>query len=70
MNKETLRAKIDEFLDTLDNDSREEWWVTDRVGHEVGLEAFYNWLYADDIAKEARRQEYLKLKAEFEPTPN
>ena len=70
MNRELLLAKINEFLDTLDNNHKKEWWTTDRAIHEVSLEDFYNWMYADDIAKEARRQEYLKLKAEFEPTPN
>lgn len=60
MDRDKLRAKIDEYLATLSDTGREDWYLTERDLHEIGLENFLDWF----------AKEYLKLKAEFEPTPN
>lgn len=66
MNRLELQAKIDEYMDTLD-DIREDEWVGTPYDLTGGfLSNFTKWLYKEEDAKEARRQQYLALKQEFE----
>lgn len=65
--RDVLEAKIQEYLDTLDDTSSHEIYNTD---HKIGkdeLARFTAWLFKADEEKEWRRQQYLTLKAEFEP---
>jgi hypothetical protein len=65
IDKTELEAKIQEFLGTL-NDDKDSTYISDRGMAEELFPIFINWLFKADIEKEARRQQYLALKAEFE----
>ena len=59
-------ALVAEFLLTLDNGGREEYYDTDqKIAAEV-LGKLRHHLFSEEINKDIRRAQYLVLKAEFE----
>lgn len=44
MTYEYLQEKMQEYLLTVDNNSKDEWYCTERDIQEVGLECFLQWL--------------------------
>lgn len=53
------------FLETLEDYCNERWDSTREQAEDI-LVRFRNHIFAEDIAKEARRQQYLELRQEFE----
>ena len=66
MSREQMRAWMDQYLATVDNNVDHEWYCTDYGRESVALTNFFEFLYKDDIQKEKRYAQYLELKAEFE----
>lgn len=66
VDKEKFVSEMLAYLASLDNTVNNEWYDTDRNIHRVGVHGFYDWLFAEDQAKAARRELYLTLKAEFD----
>jgi len=66
MNRKELEAKIEEYLNTMDDSRLNQWCATPHDLSADVFQDFVTWLYHEDDAKEARRKQYLALKAEFE----
>lgn len=69
INKDELHAKMSEYLSTVDDSQNNEWWCTTKDIHQEGINGFFKWMFGDE-AKEQRRQQYEKLRIEFELEEN
>lgn len=57
-----------DFVHSLDDDEKnDEWYCTEREHANQVMHDLRNFLFKEEIDREARRKQYLELKAEFEP---
>ena len=70
IDKKEMRAAIDEYLCTLDDGIKDEFYGTYQDMGDYVLEQFFDWLYKEEIERENRYKQYLELKAEFENESN
>lgn len=60
-----LQKKITEFVSNQQDDSKNEWYATDREFAQSILDDFVEFVDHDNIEKEKRRKLYEELKKEF-----
>ena len=65
LTKDNFMAAVAAFVNKQSQDN-DEYYGSDASLARDFLEGFYNEYFEVDPAKDARRAEYLKLKAEFE----
>lgn len=54
------------FINSRDDNEENEWYCTEEELVREIMDDFVRWYWENDIAKEERYQQYLKLKQEFE----
>ena len=67
MTRDEMKAKMEQYLATVDDLIDEEWYCSNRARETSALANFFDFLYGEEMAKEQRYAVYLELKAEFEP---
>lgn len=66
MNRHEMQKMFEEFAMTLQDEFEEDWYATDREVWSSMIERFMSWKFAEEIAREQRYEQYLKLKQEFD----